>query len=85
MSILIKGVGMPRKCNDCLFERWEREYGYYCLVIPYTEIGSDWTEEIRKTGRREDCPLVTVTQVDLGVFLEEKVKTFDIPKPREGE
>lgn len=60
MSILIPGMGMPRKCNDCLFERWECEYGYYCLVIPYTEIGSDWTEAIRKTGRREDCPLVIV-------------------------
>lgn len=57
-GIYIPNLKMPPKCEGCAFERWGREYGEYCLLVPYTGIGSDWTEEIRKTGRRDDCPIV---------------------------
>ena len=55
MSILIKGMEMPKHCNDCeLSARVNLEYGYgYCCQI-LTEMISNTHE------RKTNCPLTEI-------------------------
>ena len=79
MGIYIKGMEMPTKCEECnkifRFCQTEEDGSVWCFIAK-GYLGEESTK----------CPLVPVpdiTQVDLGVFIEGKVKTFDIPKPKE--
>lgn len=71
MSVYIKGMNKPKDCWMCNFV--DRDYGN-CLVDG---------KEHGDYNKPEDCPLMDITEVNLGVFIEGKVKTFDIPKPKE--
>ena len=54
MSILIKGMGMPKNCAECPC----RTIGYtkdYCNVL-----GKFIDFVVGSEGRREDCPLIEV-------------------------
>ena len=55
MSILIKGMEMPKKCSDCRFVTWER--GYVCLA---TSTPSSLRETISGKEKPGFCPLVPV-------------------------
>lgn len=53
MSILIKGMRMPKSCYECALETDYGTCGYYSY---YVEAGHD--SEINK--RRDDCPLIEI-------------------------
>ena len=60
MSILIKGMEMPKNCGWCKFFAWERGVGQYCAVddritFHATIDGMDVAYE-----RNGNCPLVYV-------------------------
>ena len=48
MSVLIKGLDMPKSCNDCLFTQ-----NSICQLV-----GRSWNWGMME--RRSDCPLVEV-------------------------
>ena len=60
MSILIKGMEMPKSCGQCRFFAWSRGVGQHCAVA------SDITFHATIDGmdvayeRNGDCPLVPV-------------------------
>lgn len=57
MSILIKGMEMPKNCDDCFFI--ERGYPDWCS-LPQITNGED---EINDTKKRPDwCPLVELPE-----------------------
>ena len=61
MSVIIKGLAMPTSCAECEIEAhyensYGDEYGHFC-PIGYKA----YTSEIRYKKRRDDCPLVPVT------------------------
>lgn len=63
MSILIKGMEMPRRCAECEIEghyedSYGDEYGFFC-PMGYKA----YTSETRETKRLDDCPLVPVADV----------------------
>lgn len=78
MSVYIPDMEMPENCDDCDLMTVEGKYGE--PTCPFGRI-------IRCASERHpDCPLVPapdIIQVDLGVFIEGKVKTFDIPNLKE--
>lgn len=56
MSVLIKGVEMPKTCSGCDLERFdEYEMTHECPLI-YNGL----TNKVRIFDRRSDCPLVEV-------------------------
>ena len=62
MDLLIKGMDMPRGCNDCIFcnSGDELSDNWYCEALH----GERLNEE-NKTGiRRADCPLVEIPEHD---------------------
>ena len=66
---------MPTSCYDCPCNK-DDGFGFFTCGVTKSEC-----DFIRLPS---DCPIVPVpdmTQVDLNVFIEGKVKTFDIPKP----
>ena len=81
-GIYIPGMKMPDRCFSCPMNDTDCcgiSKGSY---IEYREIDID----IAMNGRPDWCPLVPapdIIQVDLGVFIEGKVKTFDMPNPKE--
>lgn len=56
MSVLIKGMEMPKNCSCCRMEIDETDYclGYNCAIT------RNRTDSARKTRVRNDCPLVPV-------------------------
>ena len=72
-GIYIPGMEMPvGGCVNCIFCVYDR-----CLINLKLE---------KKASVTHGCPLVPapdIIQVDLGVFIEGKVKTFDMPNPKE--
>ena len=57
MSILIKGMEMPKNCLTCKL-RGEGSDSRYTWDRPFT--GLEYTREEGETGRLDDCPLVEV-------------------------
>ena len=55
MSVLIKGLKIPKNCRECKIKAWEERYNAY--VCPFSGIIelSGLT-----TGRQGDCPLVEI-------------------------
>lgn len=57
MSILIKGMGMPRHCEDCPFLEFSGDYPY--CVATGTQKGYTFIPKLR-TERMDSCPLVEI-------------------------
>lgn len=60
MSILIKGIKMPKGCRDCkLLHCWDDER-YKCPFLPYLQ----WVEfeDVPSYIASEDCPIVEVPE-----------------------
>lgn len=54
MSLLIKGMKMPERCEDCLMYRHNAEYDYaYCCISSVNVLGHG-------NARLNNCPLVEV-------------------------
>lgn len=54
MSILIKGMEMPTRCEDCFCFRHNAEYNYaYCIISSVKVLGHG-------NARLNNCPLVPV-------------------------
>lgn len=54
MSILIKGMEMPKRCEDCVMYRHNAEYDYaYCCISSVNVLGHG-------NARLNNCPLVEV-------------------------
>lgn len=54
MSILIKGMKMPERCEGCLMYRHNAEYDYaYCCISSVNVLGHG-------NARLNNCPLVEV-------------------------
>ena len=56
MSILIKGMKMPKNCAECplIYYYDERVWGHECELMTY-----DFDEKI-KEGRIKNCPLIEI-------------------------
>ena len=61
MSILIKGLGMPKSCKDCIFKREKPVDIAVCLITKSEErtfkLGMFGSDVPKRMG---DCPLVEV-------------------------
>ena len=56
MSVLIKGMDMPRRCYDCDYYGWSNfRQEDVCILT-----GSSIKYVVGRKGRCEDCPLVEV-------------------------
>ena len=51
MSVLIKGMEMPKHCRSCKFSYFTHDFSMKCLFI---------SEKCKIKGRLSDCPLVEV-------------------------
>jgi len=51
MSVIIKGMKMPKNCLECAIKIWTEDEGYVC---PFSGIMA------LNIGRQNDCPLVEV-------------------------
>ena len=58
MSVLIKGMEMPKNCLTCKL-RGDGSDSKYIWDCPFT--GFEYTREEGETGRLDECPLVEVT------------------------
>ena len=55
MSVLIKGMKMPKTCEDCQFHRYHSHHEYVCVATPlFYPMNLANSEGIRKDW----CPLV---------------------------
>lgn len=62
MSILIKGMEMPKSCEDCpLVEETENYFGDIMSRV-CNLIYKGYTSEATKGRRRDDCPLVPLPE-----------------------
>lgn len=51
MSVLVKGMEMPKCCSKCGIEAYDSEdYKFYCPLVGNTD-------GVRNTSRHEECPL----------------------------
>ena len=54
MSVLIKGMKMPRNCLECGIKEWEEGFNEY--ECPFNEI------LCLSIGKQDDCPLVELPE-----------------------
>lgn len=54
MSILIRGMTMPKNCQECKIKAWEEGFNVY--VCPFSGI------PCLSIGRQDDCPLVELSE-----------------------
>ena len=71
MSVIIKGMEMPKNCLECAIKTWTEDEGYVC---PFSGIMA------LNIGRQNDCPLVDVPTphgrlIDAGALLTERRKS----------
>lgn len=71
MSVLIKGMKMPKNCLVCKL-RGDGSDSRYIWDCPLT--GFEYTREEGETGRLDDCPLVEVPALHGRLIDEENVK-----------
>lgn len=69
MSILIRGMEMPKACRECPLETDYGTCGYYSL---YVEAGHDSDYE----KRRDDCPLIELPPHGRLIDADELIKVF---------
>ena len=61
MSILIKGMEMPKNCWDCFADNaLAQNIAYFEAICPFTERFVTFSEFDAKSGRHPECPLVEV-------------------------
>lgn len=59
MSVLIKGMEMPKKCDECHFYRYWDEMASSCRAFNKTR----WIDDCdMKKERHPDCPLIEVPE-----------------------
>ena len=59
MSVLIKGMKMPKTCEDCQFHRYHSHHEYVCVATPlFYPMNLANSEGIRKDW----CPLVELPE-----------------------
>ena len=60
MSVLIKGVEMPKNCRECWLKmNCDDCEGWECVCVPmHQQIG--YLDDLLADKRRDDCPLVPV-------------------------
>ena len=60
MSVLIKGMEMPKNCRACRLKmNCDDCEGFECVCLPlHTQIG--YLDDLLTDKRRDDCPLVPV-------------------------
>lgn len=70
MSVLVKGMEIPKSCRDCGIE----QEGFWCGALDGYQNTRCFTNE-----RREDCPLVPVPEhgrlIDADEFLKRAIGT----------
>ena len=57
MSVIVKGMEMPTKCCECDAEYCEENFHGDEFDRVCSFIYNGYTEKIRDSGRRDDCPL----------------------------
>ncbi len=68
MSILIKGVEMPKSCDKCIYAGWSNFFQIYvCEAIkkeePVLFNGKQVkSTDIARSGRADNCPLIEVPE-----------------------
>lgn len=66
MSVLVKGMKMPKNCEKCLYLSWSNFYQIYvCNAIRHDEPVLFDKKQVKSTatvrsGRADNCPLVSV-------------------------
>ena len=69
MSILVKGMDMPKSCSKCLLEqRYDHRRVYHMCPLMYWV----YTDTVRDTERHPMCPLVEVPEKMQKVMNERK-------------
>ena len=78
MGILIKGIEMPKNCNECPLHFYEGQAICCCRALPAIEDG-----EILKPwkNKRKDCPLVEVPAphgrlIDVDTLMDEGMDIY---------
>lgn len=69
MSILVKGMGMPKTCNECKFFAWEQIIGNYCAVdenITYHAVLDGLNVCYERNG---ECPIIEAEPVKHGRWI----------------
>ena len=67
MSVLIKGMKMPKNCKECPFCKWSNHYQIYVCFdgTRYTEIffdGKHPTESALRSRRADNCPMTELPE-----------------------
>ena len=74
MSILIRGMKMPKSCYECNFRLWdafEDDDTFTCLATD-GEFGT-----ARKNERQDFCPLVQINSpIDFQRFIDDEIRKF---------
>ena len=60
MSVLIKGMEMPKSCGQCRFFAWSRGVGQHCAVASGITFHATIDGMDAAYERNGDCPLVPV-------------------------
>lgn len=80
MSIMVKGMEMPKNCKDCRF--WMLFLGRYLCFAQNVEV-SDYTFEFMSQNRLPNCPLVEVRPhgklIDADELLKKVREKADFP------
>lgn len=74
MSVLIKGINIPKGCWGCRFRRWENGYGDQCIITD-TFIKDIFIKE-------KDCPLVEIPPH--GDLVDKDYLLFEYDRQHEG-
>lgn len=78
MSVLIRGMKMPRNCRECKIKTWEERYNVY--ECPF---GGILELSCLSNGRQDDCSLVELPEKhgrlgDLDVLRRELIAGHDL-------
>lgn len=88
MSVLIKGMEMPKNCDECLYSSWENFYQIYVCnaTRKYEPVLFD-KKQVKSTntvrsGRADNCPLVEVSTphgrlIDADALMDTLQELFD--------
>lgn len=60
MSILIKGLEMPKNCGECKFFAWKRIVGNHCAICDNITFHATLDGLDVNYERNGDCPLIEV-------------------------
>lgn len=72
MSVIIKGMKMPKNCLECEIKTWDE--GLNEFVCPFSGI------DCLSIGRQDDCPLVELPEKPEGEVFQTAVRFDEITK-----